>query len=253
MQSTKSPLTFKALNGLGSGCHGDMISAIWRTVFELRQGLESMAPERSQQGIINEMFSAVMPPCWPTDRAFFAATWKDSGSCRFCLDRVSQHFYFCSSLNSDWSFSRMHYLYMGTPIQIRWRGGVNVFRSCRWGFSNYYEHWGLRFYRGCREMWAPKCVHSFGKESHLQSLNYPWTKFFSDSRSCMGWRHFLLYWIMSETLLVVWPSTQHAKSVGGGMLREQPTCHAAPSQHCCLAEVSRFQDHLSSIKFHHDI
>lgn len=121
MQSTKSPLTFKALNGLGSGCHGDMISAIWRTVFELRQGLESMAPERSQQGIINEMFSAVMPPCWPTDRAFFAATWKDSGSCRFCLDRVSHHFYFCSSLNSDWSFSRMHYLYMGTPIQIRWR------------------------------------------------------------------------------------------------------------------------------------
>lgn len=121
MQSMKSLLTFKALNGLGSGCHGDMISAIWRTVFELRQGLESMAPERRQQGIINEMFSTVMPPCWPTDRAFFAATWKDCSSCRFCLDRVSPHFYFYISLNCDWSFSRMHYLYMGTPIQDRGR------------------------------------------------------------------------------------------------------------------------------------
>ena len=127
MQSMKSLLTFKALNGLGSGCHGDMISAIWRTVFELRQRLESMAPERRQQGIINEMFSTVMPSCWPTDRAFFAATWKDCSSCRLCLDRVSLHFYFCSSLNCDWSFSRMHYLYMGTPIQ---NGGREV-----WMFS----------------------------------------------------------------------------------------------------------------------
>lgn len=60
MQSMKSLLTFKALNDIGSGCHGDMISA---RVFELGQGLESMAPERRQQGIINKMFSTVMPPC----------------------------------------------------------------------------------------------------------------------------------------------------------------------------------------------
>lgn len=94
VQSMKSLLTFRALNGLGSGCHGDMISAIWRTVFELRQGLESMAPERRQQGIINEMLSTVIPPCWPTEHAFFAATWKDCRSCRLCLDRVSLHFCF---------------------------------------------------------------------------------------------------------------------------------------------------------------
>lgn len=199
MQSMKSLLTFKALNDLGSGCHGDMISAIWRTAFELRQGLESMAPERRQQGIINEMFSTVMPPCWPTDGSFFAATWKDCSSCRFCLDRVWPHFYFYISFNCDWSFSRMHYLYTGSPIQ---KGGrCECFQKLQMGIFKLLRELGSQLLLGTK-------VCSFFSEEVYKVL----------LKKILLWLQQLcglktLPFALSETLLVVWPSIWNAKCI----------------------------------------
>lgn len=207
MQSTKSPLTFKAVNGLGSGCHGDMISAIWRTVFELRQGLESMAPERRQWGIINEMFSAVMPPCWPTDHAFFVDTWKDCSPCRLCLDRVSQHFYFCKA----WTVTEVSVgciIYTCGHQYISEGGRCECFQKMQMGIFKPVRAQRTQLPPRSSKMWAPKFIPSFGKESQLQSVNNLWITFFS---VCIAGKCFMLHWIICETQ---WPSTQHAVCIG---------------------------------------
>lgn len=170
-------------------------------------GTKSMAPERRQHGIINEMFSTVMPPCWPTDRAFFAAPWKDCGSRSFCLDRVSLHFYFCISLNCEWSSSRINYLYMGTPIQNRGRE-VWMFSEDADGYFRTSKSWWDQLLPGLSKMWAPKFVPSFGKKSPLRYLSYFWRKLSFGCSGCMGWRHFSLHWITSETLLMVQPTPE---------------------------------------------